>query len=132
MHSAVLRGDQEMVKMLLAHGADVNPRLANGTYLKRGSREFAFDKFLVGATPFALARLGNHPRSRALLQRAIEVAETAGDMEGAGRAHLSIIEEMGEQTSATELVSIYQSAATRQAVKLPLAADPPVIAARWE
>src|SRR3989442_10069774 len=30
--------------------------------------------------------------------------------EGAGRAHLSIIEEMGEQTSATELVSIYQSA----------------------
>jgi CheY-like chemotaxis protein len=58
----------------------------------------------------ALARLGNHARSRVLLQRAIEVAETAGDMEGAGRAHLSIIEEMGEQTSATELVSIYQSA----------------------
>jgi len=59
----------------------------------------------------ALARLGNHPRSRALLQRAIEVAETAGDLEGAGRAHLSLIEEMGEQTSPTELVSIYQSAA---------------------
>jgi CheY-like chemotaxis protein len=58
----------------------------------------------------ALARLGNHARSRVLLQRAIEVAETAGDLEGAGRAHLSIIEEMGEQTSATELVSIYQSA----------------------
>jgi CheY-like chemotaxis protein/Tfp pilus assembly protein PilF len=59
----------------------------------------------------ALARLGSHARSRVLLQRAIEVAETAGDLEGAGRAHLSIIEEMGEQTSATELVSIYQSAA---------------------
>lgn len=58
-----------------------------------------------------LARLGNHPRSRALLERAIEVAETAGDLEGAGRARLSIIEEMGEQTSATELVSIYQAAA---------------------
>lgn len=57
-----------------------------------------------------LARLGIHPRSRALLQRAIEVAETAGDLEGAGRAHLSLIEEMGEQTSPTELVSIYQSA----------------------
>jgi CheY-like chemotaxis protein len=59
----------------------------------------------------ALARMGNHARSRALLQRAIEVAETAGDLEGAGRAHLSIIEEMGGQTSATELASIYQSAA---------------------
>ena len=59
----------------------------------------------------ALARLGIHPRSRTLLQRAIEVAETAGDLEGAGRAHLSLIEEMGDQTSPTELVSIYQSAA---------------------
>lgn len=59
----------------------------------------------------ALARLGIHPRSRTLLQRAIEVAETAGDLEGAGRAHLSLIEEMGDQTSPTELVSIYHSAA---------------------
>jgi CheY-like chemotaxis protein len=59
----------------------------------------------------ALARLGNHARSRALLERAIEVAERAGDLEGAGRAHLSLIEEMGEQTSPTELASTYQSAA---------------------
>jgi len=59
----------------------------------------------------ALARLGIHPRSRVLLQRAKEVAETAGDLEGAGRAQLSLIEEMGDQTSATELASLYQSAA---------------------
>jgi CheY-like chemotaxis protein len=59
----------------------------------------------------AQARLGNHPRSRALLQRAIEVAETSGDLEGAGRAHLSLIEEMGDQTAAPELAAIYQSAA---------------------
>ena len=60
MHSAVLRGDEAMVKTLLARRAKLNPRLAKGTFLKRGSREFAFDKFLVGATPFLLAaRLGN-------------------------------------------------------------------------
>jgi len=58
----------------------------------------------------AQARLGNQPRSRVLLQRAIEVAETSGDLEGAGRAHLSLIEEMGDQTAATELAAIYQSA----------------------
>lgn len=58
-----------------------------------------------------LARMGNQTRARALLQRAIEVAETAGDLEGAGRAHLSIIEELAPQTSPTELASIYQSAA---------------------
>ncbi len=59
----------------------------------------------------ALARLGNHARARVLLRRATEVAETSGDLEGAGRAHLSLIEEMGDQTAATELATIYQSAA---------------------
>jgi hypothetical protein len=49
-----------MVKTLLSRRVDLNPRLKTGTFLKRGSREFAFDKFLVGATPFLLAaRLGN-------------------------------------------------------------------------
>ena len=50
-----------------------------------------------------MARLGNHSRSRSLLQRAIEVAETCGDFEGAGRARLAIIEELYNQTSAAEL-----------------------------
>jgi CheY-like chemotaxis protein/tetratricopeptide (TPR) repeat protein len=79
-----------------------------------------------------LARLGNHARSRALLQRAIEVAERAGDLEGAGRAHLSLIEEMGQQTSPTELASIYQSAANL----LQRSQDPSVgkrlIACAWQ
>jgi CheY-like chemotaxis protein len=57
------------------------------------------------------ARLGHHPQARSLLQRAITVAETAGDLEGAGRAKLSIIEELREQTSAEELATVYQSAA---------------------
>ena len=49
-----------MVTMLLARRVDLNARLTKGTYLKRGSREFAFDKFLIGATPFMLAaRFGN-------------------------------------------------------------------------
>jgi uncharacterized protein len=60
LHSAVLRGDRETVDMLLASGASLNVRLVTGTFLKRGSRDFAFDKFLVGATPFLIAaRLGD-------------------------------------------------------------------------
>jgi two-component system chemotaxis response regulator CheY len=58
-----------------------------------------------------LARLGNYPRSKVLLEDAIKVAETAGDLEGSGRAQLSIIEELAEQTSSPELATIYQSAA---------------------
>lgn len=58
-----------------------------------------------------VARLGNYSRSRVLLERAIGVAETAGDPEGAGRARLCIIEDLSEHTSAKELVSVYKSAA---------------------
>jgi CheY-like chemotaxis protein len=58
-----------------------------------------------------LARIGNHSRARALLQRAIEVAETCGDLEGAGRARLSVIEELYNQTPASELASIFHAAA---------------------
>jgi len=58
-----------------------------------------------------LARIGNHSRARALLQRAIDTAETCGDLEGAGRARLSIIEELYNQTSASELALILYAAA---------------------
>ena len=58
----------------------------------------------------ALARLGNQGRARTCLQQAIEVAETVGDLEGAGRTKLSIIEELGEKISGRELIAIYRSA----------------------
>ncbi|MFY9620629.1 MAG: response regulator [Pyrinomonadaceae bacterium] len=58
----------------------------------------------------ALARLGNHIRARATLERAIEVAETVGDLEGAGRAKLCIIEEFGDKIAGKELITIYRSA----------------------
>src|SRR5260370_10609829 len=40
----------------------------------------------------------------------MNVAETCGDLEGAGRARLSIIEELSGQTSAIEMASIHKSA----------------------
>jgi len=55
--------------------------------------------------------LGDYPPAKRLLERAIEVAETTGDPEGAGRGKLSIIEELYGQTPALQLVSIYESAA---------------------
>lgn len=57
-----------------------------------------------------LARLGRHARSRELLERAIEVAEVAGALERAGRAKLSIIEELKNQTSPGELAAEYEAA----------------------
>lgn len=57
------------------------------------------------------ARLGSHARAGLLLQRAIVIAETVGDREGSGRAHLTIVEELGSQTAVKQLVEIYLAAA---------------------
>jgi CheY-like chemotaxis protein/tetratricopeptide (TPR) repeat protein len=77
--------------------------------LERGDQQAVLAEALT-TQGVALARLGNRPRAKVLLERAIEVAETTGDLEGAGRAKLSIIEEFGEKIPAKELVVIYRSA----------------------
>ncbi|MCA1555995.1 MAG: sigma-54 factor interaction domain-containing protein, partial [Acidobacteria bacterium] len=45
-----------------------------------------------------------------MLQRAFEVAEQAGDLEGAGVAELATLEELGEQLTSTELRAVYELA----------------------
>jgi CheY-like chemotaxis protein/tetratricopeptide (TPR) repeat protein len=77
--------------------------------LERGGQQALLAEALT-TQGVALARSGNRVRARALLERAIEVAETVGDLEGAGRAKLSIIEEFGGKISARELITIYRSA----------------------
>ena len=57
-----------------------------------------------------LARMGKMARARASLQHAIEVAQTSGDLKGAGRTYLSVIEEFGQQISVAELASNYKAA----------------------
>ena len=57
-----------------------------------------------------LARMGKISRAKAALQHAVEVAQTAGDREGAGRAHLSTIEELAQQISVANLISNYKAA----------------------
>ncbi len=58
-----------------------------------------------------VARLGHPGRAALLLQRAIVVAETVGDREGSGRAHLTIVEELESQTPLKQLAEVYGSAA---------------------
>jgi CheY-like chemotaxis protein/tetratricopeptide (TPR) repeat protein len=77
--------------------------------LERGGQQALLAETLT-TQGVALARLGNHGRAKAMLERAIEVAETVGDLEGAGRAKLSIIEEFGERISAKELITTYRAA----------------------
>jgi len=77
--------------------------------LERGDQQAVLAEALT-TYGVVLARLGRQARSRELLERAIEVAEIAGDIEGAGRAKISIIEELKNQTSPSELASEYAAA----------------------
>lgn len=58
----------------------------------------------------AEARLGDFDRARLTLKRASETASQAGDREGAGRAEMTMIEELGERLSEEELRDTYRYA----------------------
>jgi transcriptional regulator with PAS, ATPase and Fis domain len=55
----------------------------------------------------ALARVGQQEQARLTLERAVEVSEQAGDMEGAGRAALTLIEELKDRLSEAEVREVY-------------------------
>jgi len=55
LHAAVLRSDVELIKALLAHGADPNAAITRGTPVRRNSQDFELPKTLIGATPYLLA-----------------------------------------------------------------------------
>ncbi len=61
LHAAVLRGDLELVKALVAHGANPNAPLMRGTPTRRNSADWALGHILVGATPFWLAARFGEP-----------------------------------------------------------------------
>src|SRR3989440_2663059 len=106
------QADDTLARTLLAQGhAAEAERIARRAVrvLERGGQQALLAEGLT-TQEGALARLGNHVRAKALLERAIEVAETVGDLEGAGRAKLSIIEEFGDKIPAKELITIYRSA----------------------
>src|SRR4030095_7505330 len=76
LHAAVLRGDVDLVKALLARGADANAPITKGTPSRYYSKDWALNVgALAGATPLwqasrygdvatmrALAGGGGHPR----------------------------------------------------------------------
>ncbi|HYP01668.1 MAG TPA: response regulator, partial [Pyrinomonadaceae bacterium] len=59
----------------------------------------------------ALARMGRPLNACEVLRRAVEVAEQAGDVESAGQAALTIIEECGSHLPEQELSTTYERAA---------------------
>ncbi|HXI24595.1 MAG TPA: response regulator [Pyrinomonadaceae bacterium] len=109
----VAQVDETRARTLLAEGrlseADRIIKMAVKTLEKGGQQAILAEALTTQGS--ITARLGKISRARNLLQRAIEVAETCGDLEAAGRARLSVIEELSNQTPAEELASIFHEAA---------------------
>lgn len=104
--------DETRARTLLAEGSLKNAERtikAAVRVLEKGGQQAVLAEALTTQGIIA-ARLGNEARAGLLLQRAIVIAETVGDREGSGRAHLTIVEELGSQTGVRQLVEIYQSA----------------------
>lgn len=104
--------DETRARTLLAEGNLKNAERtikAAVRVLEKGGQQAVLAEALTTQGIIA-ARTGNEARAGLLLQRAIVIAETVGDREGSGRAHLTIVEELGSQTGVRQLVEIYQSA----------------------
>jgi CheY-like chemotaxis protein len=108
----VAQVDDTRARVFLGEGRIVEAerfaRSAVKTLEKGGEQSLLAEALTTYGT--ALARRGKPIRSKAALQRAIEVAETSGDLEAAGRARLTMIEELGVLMSREELASIHKDA----------------------
>jgi tetratricopeptide (TPR) repeat protein len=89
--------DETRARVLLAEGDPVSAeRLVRGgiKVLERGDEQAILAEALV-TQGVALARSGHASKARSVLERAEELAANAGDREGAGKASLATIEELG-------------------------------------
>ncbi len=61
LHAAVLRGDPQLVRALLAHGADPDAVLERGTPARRVSADWRLPHSMIGATPLWVAARFREP-----------------------------------------------------------------------
>ena len=55
LHAAILRSDLNLVKALLARGADPDVRMTKGTPMRRDTTDWNLPATLIGSTPYLLA-----------------------------------------------------------------------------
>ena len=65
------------------------------------------------AQGIALARMGRHQSALGLLKRSAHIAETAGDLHIAGRMFLTVLEELKNFLSPSEIGDVYRDADAR-------------------
>ncbi len=110
LHAAQV--DDTRARVFLAEGriaeAEKSAR-ASARALERGGEHALLAEALT-THGVALARLGRPDDARAALRRAAQVAEGAGNLEGAGLAELTLLEELHDRLAPREARQLYASA----------------------
>lgn len=108
-HVHAAQTDDTRARVMLIEGrnddAEKTARASVNTLSKGGHQHLLAEALTTRGT--ALARLGDDQQARHTLQRAIEVAEHAGDMEAAGHATLTMLEELGDLFPASKLSEMF-------------------------
>jgi tetratricopeptide (TPR) repeat protein len=93
--------DETRARVLLAEGRTVEAeKTARSAVLRleKGDELYLLAEALT-THGIALARLGHQAQARETLERAVSVAEQAGDLEGAGLAAVTLVEQLGTNIS---------------------------------
>lgn len=110
---SVAQVDETRARLLIVRGqvseAERVVKAAVRTQEKSGEQALLAESLTTHG--LALAHLKEFDRARAALQRAIEIAALVGDNERAGLAAITILEELSEQLSNSEITTIYERAA---------------------
>lgn len=109
---SVAQVDDTRARVLLAEGRRAEAeRAARAAVraLERGDGQALLSESLT-THGVALARTGQYARARRAFERALAVADRVGDREGAGRAALAVVEELGGQLDFEELSAAYSRA----------------------
>ncbi|HYE13343.1 MAG TPA: response regulator [Pyrinomonadaceae bacterium] len=104
--------DETRARVFLAEGraAEAEKLVRSAVQvLERGGEQSLLAEALT-TKGLALARLGREDEAREVLGRAVEVAESAGDVEGAGQAALTLMEELGSKLAPHELSDTFERA----------------------
>jgi len=104
--------DETRARVMLAAGrvaeAEKLAKAAVRTLEKGGEQSLLAEALTTQGT--AQARLPDNRQARSTLDRAIEVAEKAGDLESAGQAALTLIEQLGHELSNEDVCAVLKRA----------------------
>jgi two-component system, chemotaxis family, chemotaxis protein CheY len=104
--------DDARAKVLLAEGRTTEAeRLVRSAVqtLERGGQQSLLAEALT-THRIILTRMGNHKAALPTLQRAVDVAQNGGDLESAGLAALTILEQLSDHMQAQDLSATYDRA----------------------